>query len=288
MPCWRWCCCSARIGPELIAQFSEAKIAQIEALRNALNKFTSEERSGARSWDWADDRTANTAPLLVPDDRQPDIGQPPRGAALQPLVEKLQEQFKRDTEVRLGMRHGATGGVDPSQCGAGARVACGRVFDPQRRFRRGAARLWLTLGGVLLLLGGTYWFARRLAGAPLAELADAGGQGCLGQAARSLPEDGPAEISRVARNVNRMAANLEQLERIAAPCWRYLTISDAADAAKRLASEISVNDAQSRDEMAADIDEIDRIVTQFLDFARGTPKRRRAGGSADRARRHRT
>ena len=40
----------------------------------------------------------------------------------------------------------------------------------------------------------------------------------------------------------------------------------------RLASEISVNDAQSRDEMAADIDEIDRIVTQFLDFARGTPK----------------
>ena len=50
---------------------------------------------------------------------------------------------------------------------------------------------------------------------------------------------------------------------------------------------ISVNDAQSRDEMAADIDEIDRIVTQFLDFARGKGSAR-TGRFADCSRRRRT
>ena len=74
-------------------------------------------------------------------------------------------------------------------------------------------RLWLTLGSVLLLLlGGTYWFARRLA-KPLAELADAVHKGSRGQKPDPLPEDGPEEISRVAHNVNRMAANLEQQAR---------------------------------------------------------------------------
>jgi len=125
---------------------------------------------------------------------------------------------------------------------------------------------------LLLLLAGTYWFARRLA-KPLAELADAVDKVAEGKRPDPLPEDGPQEISRVARNVNRMAANLEQLERDRSTMLAGISHDIRTPLTRlRLASEISVNDAQSRDEMAADIDEIDRIVTQFLDFARGTPK----------------
>ena len=42
--------CSGRIRAGLMRGGLEAKIAQIEALRNALNKFTGEDRPGVRSW----------------------------------------------------------------------------------------------------------------------------------------------------------------------------------------------------------------------------------------------
>jgi two-component system osmolarity sensor histidine kinase EnvZ len=134
-------------------------------------------------------------------------------------------------------------------------------------------RLLAILGAILAaLLAGTFWFARRLS-RPLADLADAVDKVAVGKRPDPLPEDGPTEIARVAHNVNRMAANLERLEKNRSTMLAGISHDIRTPLTRlRLASEISVNDAQSRSEMAADIDEIDRIVTQFLDFARGTPK----------------
>ena len=254
--------------------FSEAKIAQIEALRNALNKMAAEDRSG-RPFMGLQMVGREYGALLVPVDRRPEIGQMPRGPALQPLVDKLQEQLGRDTEVRLGMRMDQPVVWIRLNVGPEGNTRGVWAGFPIRNVDSGEVptRLWLTLGAVLLLLlAGTYWFARRLA-KPLAELADAVDKVAEGKRPDPLPVDGPEEISRVARNVNRMAANLEQLERDRSTMLAGISHDIRTPLTRlRLASEISVNDAQSRDEMAADIDEIDRIVTQFLDFARGTPK----------------
>jgi len=259
----------------LIARnFSEAKIAQIEALRNALNKMAAEDRSG-RPFMGLQMVGREYGALLVPVDRRPEIGQAPRGPALQPLVDKLQEQLGRDTEVRLGMRMEQPVVWIRLNVGPEGNTRGVWAGFPIRNVDSGEVptRLWITLGAVLLLLlAGTYWFARRLA-KPLAELADAVDKVAEGKRPDPLPVDGPEEISRVARNVNRMAANLEQLERDRSTMLAGISHDIRTPLTRlRLASEISVNDAQSRDEMAADIDEIDRIVTQFLDFARGTPK----------------
>jgi two-component system osmolarity sensor histidine kinase EnvZ len=259
----------------LIARnFSEAKIAQIEALRNALNKMAAEDRSG-RPFMGLQMVGREYGALLVPVDRRPEIGQAPRGPALQPLVDKLQEQLGRDTEVRLGMRMDQPVVWIRLNVGPEGNTRGVWAGFPIRNVDSGEVptRLWITLGAVLLLLlAGTYWFARRLA-KPLAELADAVDKVAEGKRPDPLPVDGPEEISRVARNVNRMAANLEQLERDRSTMLAGISHDIRTPLTRlRLASEISVNDAQSRDEMAADIDEIDRIVTQFLDFARGTPK----------------
>ena len=259
----------------LIARnFSEAKIAQIEALRNALNKMAAEDRSG-RPFMGLQMVGREYGALLVPVDRRPEIGQAPRGPALQPLVDKLQEQLGRDTEVRLGMRMDQPVVWIRLNVGPEGNTRGVWAGFPIRNVDSGEVptRLWLTLGAVLLLLlAGTYWFARRLA-KPLAELADAVDKVAEGKRPDPLPVDGPEEISRVARNVNRMAANLEQLERDRSTMLAGISHDIRTPLTRlRLASEISVNDAQSRGEMAADIDEIDRIVTQFLDFARGTPK----------------
>ena len=259
----------------LIARnFSEAKIAQIEALRNARNKMAAEDRS-ARPFMGLQMVGREYGALLVPVDRRPEIGQAPRGPALQPLVDKLQEQLGRDTEVRLGMRMEQPVVWIRLNIGPEGNTRGVWAGFPIRNVDSGEVptRLWLTLGAVLLLLlAGTYWFARRLA-KPLAELADAVDKVAEGKRPDPLPVDGPEEISRVARNVNRMAANLEQLERDRSTMLAGISHDIRTPLTRlRLASEISVNDVQSRDEMAADIDEIDRIVTQFLDFARGTPK----------------
>lgn len=259
----------------LIARnFSEAKIAQIEALRNALNKMAAEDRSG-RPFMGLQMVGREYGALLVPVDRRPEIGQAPRGPALQPLVDKLQEQLGRDTEVRLGMRMDQPVVWIRLNVGPEGNTRGVWAGFPIRNVDSGEVptRLWITLGAVLLLLlAGTYWFARRLA-KPLAELADAVDKVAEGKRPDPLPVDGPEEISRVARNVNRMAANLEQLERDRSTMLAGISHDIRTPLTRlRLASEISVNDVQSRDEMAADIDEIDRIVTQFLDFARGTPK----------------
>jgi two-component system osmolarity sensor histidine kinase EnvZ len=257
----------------LIARnFTEAKIAQIESLRTALTKASNDVRSGRGPQLQMIGREYGV--MLIPVDRRPEIGQVPRGPALAPLVEKLQEQLGRDTEIRLGMR------LDQPVVWIRLKVgddAARSVWAgiPVRDTEAGEVPLRL-LGmlAVLLvaLLAATFWFARRLS-KPLADLADAVDKVALGKRPDPLPEDGPTEIARVASNVNRMAASLERLERDRSTMLAGISHDIRTPLTRlRLASEMSVGDAQSRTEMASDIDEIDRVVTQFLDFARGNPK----------------
>ena len=258
----------------LIARnFTEAKLQQVEALRNTLTRLATDER-GNRPPGGLQQIGREYGVLLVPVDRRPEIGRLPSGLTLHPLIEKLQEQLGRDTEVRLGMRMDQP--IVWIRLDVGADASKGVWAGiPIRNIEAGEVpmRLLLTLGGILaVLLTGTLWFARRLS-KPLADLADAVDKVAVGKRPDPLPEDGPTEIARVASNVNRMAANLERMERDRSTMLAGISHDIRTPLTRlRLASEISVSDPQSRAEMATDIDEIDRIVTQFLDFARGNPK----------------
>ena len=257
----------------LIARnFTEAKIAQIESLRAALTAASTDAKTGRGPQLQMIGREYGV--MLIPVDRRPEIGQVPRGPALAPLVEKLQEQLGRDTEIRLGMRLDQPVVWIRLKVGDdGARSVWAGI--PIRDTEAGEVpmRLLATLAVLLVvLLAATFWFARRLS-KPLADLADAVDKVALGKRPDPLPEDGPTEIARVASNVNRMAANLERLERDRSTMLAGISHDIRTPLTRlRLASELSVDDKKSRAEMASDIDEIDRVVTQFLDFARGNPK----------------
>ncbi len=247
--------------------FTDAKVQQIEALREALLRLP-------------DDRGVTVQPLarefrviFVPYDRRPEIGQVP-GPAFRRIVARLQEQIGRDTEIRWGMR------LDQAIVWIRMQVTADKTKFVWAGFAlKNAdvdealpARLATALGGVLVvLLAAAFWFARRLT-RPLSDLSKAVATVAEGKYPTRLPEDGPSEIAQVAKNVNKMAANLAQLETDRQTMLAGISHDIRTPLTRlRLASEISVNDMSQRGDMIADIDEIDRIVNQFLDFARGEP-----------------
>lgn len=251
----------------LIARnFTDAKIQQIEAVRERFANAP-------------DDRGVTLLAigkefnvLTVPVDRRPDIGKLP-GPAFRQIVDKLQETLGKDTEIRWGTRLDQAIVWIRMPVGADKTRAVWAGF-PLRNMDAAEfpMRLALSMGAIgLALLAATLLFARRLT-RPLSELSNAVAMVADGKRPEALPETGPSEIAEVSRNVNKMAANLAQLETDRKTMLAGISHDIRTPLARlRLASEISVTEKKSRDDMNADIDEIDRIVTQFLDFARGEP-----------------
>ncbi len=252
----------------LIARnFTDARLAEIEALRDALVKLP-------------DDRPPSVQPLareyrvlLVPVDRRPEIGQTPKGPAVKAMVARLEEQLGGNTEVRFGMR------LDqvivwirlPVTTDKSRAVWAGY---PMRNIDAGEfpVKLGVALAAILaLLLIATYWFARRLT-RPLSELSNAVATVAAGKHPAPLPVDGPSEIAAVAANVNKMAANLARLETDRRTMLAGISHDIRTPLTRlRLASEMSISNPKHRADVVADINEIDAVVTQFLDFARGEP-----------------
>ena len=148
----------------LIARnFTEAKMEQIEALRSALTRIPVDD-AAARPGQQLQRLGREYGVILIPTDRRPEIGQVPRGPALAPLVEKLQEQLGRDTEIRLGMRlDQAVVWIRLKLGEQGSRAVWAGI--PIRNVEVGEVpiRLLFTLGALLAgLLAATLWFARRL------------------------------------------------------------------------------------------------------------------------------
>jgi two-component system osmolarity sensor histidine kinase EnvZ len=96
-----------------------------------------------------------------------------------------------------------------------------------------------------------------------------------GQAHEPLSEQGAREIRTVAAAFNRMARNLEAMERERAMVLAGISHDLRTPLSRlRLALEMSGADAQAIDAMIADIEEIDVIIGQFLDFARGADEQK--------------
>jgi len=145
------------------------------------------------------------------------------------------------------------------------------VMLPWERFEPQFGPQWLGWGLALLALAlaGAWFIASRLA-RPLAALTDAAGRLGRGEAHRPLAEAGARELRLLSAGFNRMASDLESMERSRAMVLAGISHDLRTPLSRlRLSLEMSGASAAAADAIAADVEEMDAIIGQFLDFARG-------------------
>ncbi|HVL36936.1 MAG TPA: ATP-binding protein [Burkholderiales bacterium] len=145
------------------------------------------------------------------------------------------------------------------------------VMLPWERFQPALGLGWLGWGLALLALSlaGAWLIASTIA-RPLAAVTRAARRIGGGEPHEPLPEAGPRELRTVARAFNRMASSLESMERERAMVLAGISHDLRTPLSRlRLALEMSGAERRAAAAMVEDIDEMDAIIGQFLDFARG-------------------
>ena len=243
-------------------QFGDTKIVQLETLRAALSSLQSQDRPGflrrlGREYDV----------MLISATERPSIGRPALGPRMMELQERLRARLGEDTELRLQL--------SPEGPVAWIRLAAGDAaywagFTMPRADAELPARVMIWSAIVLIvLLAAAYFFARRM-NSPLRQLQDAVAALGKGRTPPPLPESGLTEIASLAKGFNRMTSNLKQMEEDRALLLAGVSHDLRTPLARlRLGAEMAVHDEAMKEGMIDDIEEMDRIINQFLDFARG-------------------
>jgi two-component system osmolarity sensor histidine kinase EnvZ len=132
-----------------------------------------------------------------------------------------------------------------------------------------ATNWWWVLIALLATVVGSALIAR-LINQPLRELAEAAGRIREGEYDSRLDETTmTSEIREVNMGFNRMARELAKLEEDRAVMLAGISHDLRTPLARlRLETEMSVSDEQARHFMAQDIDQLDAIISKFMDYAR--------------------
>jgi len=245
----------------LARQFSDTKIVQLQAVRAALEANDTPERRESIG------RIAREYGVrIVSESERPFLSGAPVPPLLEPLHARLREALGEGTELRVAPGRGLFL-VRVEAAGAGYWV--GFPLPPRAQAEDHPSRAALSsLVLVSVLLGAAFVFARYLA-RPLRELATTVERVGRGETPAPLPEHGPSEIVTLNRGVNRMAANLRQLEQDRALLLAGVSHDLRTPLARlRLGVEMQAMDEATRAGMVDDIGEMDRIIGQFLEFAR--------------------
>ena len=144
------------------------------------------------------------------------------------------------------------------------------VRVPRERMERRLAARWIGWGSMALVLSllAAYVFVWHL-GRPLRALTAAAAEIGKGKRPAPLPESGPAEIAGLAHTFNQMSQDLSRLDEDRALILAGVSHDLRTPLARlRLGIEMVGGDDQMKREMNIDIEEMDRIIGQFLDFAR--------------------
>ncbi|HRP26559.1 ATP-binding protein [Thauera sp.] len=157
------------------------------------------------------------------------------------------------------------------------------VMLPPERIENPDSFGWLAWGSGALLaaLLGAFLIVSRIS-APLRQLARAARQVGSGETPPPQEESGPQEIAIVARAFNQMTSNLARMDADRALILAGVS-HDLRTPLARLRLGIEMSGAPSSEvaAMVTDIEEMDRIIGQFLDFGRGDPQE--ASGPIDLA-----
>ncbi len=240
-------------------QFNDTKLVQMKALRASLEGVDGPFRRETLA------RLGHEYGVRIIDQRErPAIGIAPAGATLRGLEERLREGLGEGTEVRLAPRLHE---IFVRLQAGGDGYWIGFPLPPLQNDVPTRALTWaLTIAG--LLLAAAFVFASYLA-RPLRELRLAVERVGRGETPAPLPESGTSEIAAVNRGFNAMLASLRQSERDRALLLAGVSHDLRTPLARlRLGIELRADDDRTRDGMVADIEEMDRIINQFLDFAR--------------------
>lgn len=143
------------------------------------------------------------------------------------------------------------------------------VALPNEHLLHPVSQVFLLWGGVVLLLAllGAYFIACQVAH-PLRQLTQAAAQVGQGETPQRLTEQGAMEVVAVLRAFNQMSEDLVANERERALVLAGISHDLRTPLARvRLAAELSV-DASLREELVADVEQMDAVIRQFLDYAR--------------------
>jgi two-component system osmolarity sensor histidine kinase EnvZ len=140
---------------------------------------------------------------------------------------------------------------------------------PKERIEHSVYRILLPWGILVFVLAlpGAYFIARQVA-RPLKRLAHAAMQVGQGIWPQPLPEKGAQEIVTVSRAFNQMSADLAANERERALVLAGISHDLRTPLARvRIAAELS-EDESLREGLATDVEQMDAVIQQFLDYAR--------------------
>ena len=129
---------------------------------------------------------------------------------------------------------------------------------------------WIGWGSAALLLSlvGAYLIVFRIV-SPLKALSAAAAKIGHGHVPEPIVESGPREIAALARAFNQMSANLARLDSDRALILAGISHDLRTPLARlRMGIEMAPGEASLRDGMVADVEEMDKTIDQFLDFAR--------------------
>jgi two-component system osmolarity sensor histidine kinase EnvZ len=150
------------------------------------------------------------------------------------------------------------------------------IMLPEERFDPAFGMQWLGWGVALLaiaLLGA--WLIASTIARPLAALTRAARRIGRAEPHQPLAEEGARELRTVSVAFNRMAGSLETMERDRAMVLAGISHDLRTPLSRlRLALEMSNADSAATEAMIADITEIDAVIGQFLDFARGADEQK--------------
>lgn len=146
------------------------------------------------------------------------------------------------------------------------------VMLPRERLERVMPQQWIGWGAAALLLSlvGAYFIVFGVT-RPLQALSRAAASIGRGDSPPALAEAGASEIATVSRAFNQMSRDLQQLDADRALILAGISHDLRTPLARlRLGIEMSGADEETRAGMNEDIDEMDKVIGQFLDFARET------------------
>lgn len=186
---------------------------------------------------------------------------------IQELAGELKRQLGPDTEITLRRED-----VPGSWVSFSIDQEKFWVFMPRSRFERNEPLRWAGWGVLVLAFAllGAYLTVSRI-NRPLRELTRAASQMGKGAMPQPVTEEGPTEISTVARAFNQMAADLKRLDD-----ERALLLAGVSHDLRTPLSRIRLGiemmddkgDAELHAGLVQDIEDIDAAIGQFLDFAR--------------------
>jgi len=244
----------------LARQFSDTKLVQLRALRAALAA------TDPRATDATLARFGEAYGVrIVPDAERQFVGGPPQNPLLIDLERRLKSELGPGTELRIQPRLQL---LWIKLVAGDSAYWAGFPLLPRPVDDKPSLALEWSLVILVVMLVGAYLFGRYLA-RPLRQLNDAVARVGEGKSPPPLPEDGPSEIVNLNRAFNRMLTNLRQIEQDRALLLAGVSHDLRTPLSRlRLGVEVDTRDERSRQGMVDDIEEMDRIISQFLDFAR--------------------